>query len=600
MKAYAQIVLLIFGTAVFLTSGHLSTAQGSTYYVATNGDDNNSGSLSAPWRTIQQAMGSVSAGDTVQVRSGIYHEEISINISGTAVGGHITLHAYPGESPIIDGQNTRAKAFSLNAVNYIIIDGFEIRNFQSDANWELAAGIEIREGAQHIQIRNNKIHNIQPNPPDPNTAIANGIGIYGTDVTPVSDILVDNNELYNLTLGWSESIPINGNVDGFVITNNVIHDNDNIGIDVIGGEEWLVNDEGVPANLNQARNGLIADNLVYNIDSLTNPVYGGDRSAPCIYVDGGTAVTIERNTVHHCNFGVSIGSEHLGLVSSYVTLRNNFIYHSHTGGLVMGGADSVNGGSHYNNIINNTFFANDTDGHGGGEIWFQHETRHNIIKNNLFYATAQNIIFSNYYSTLSNNTIDTNLYYAPGGANNTTWVWNSTVYNSFAAWQVATGFDANSNFTTPQLVNTVTPDLHLLSSSPAINMGESLSIAGTTAVDGNARVQDCAIDIGADEYDYTLTAPIVSTAINTTTLTLQWPVVPGTVSYRIYHDTAPYFSAGVPDWSGKGLQYDGIGHIGNPVNNYYYLVESVNCDETETAVAPRLGEFDFPLVASDP
>lgn len=566
------------------------------YYVATNGNNCNSGTLAAPWRTIQYALDQVSAGDVVFVRGGVYNEAVSVNVSGSAGGGYITLQAYPGETPILDGQNSRTVGFYLDNVSHIVIDGFEIRQFKSYSD-VLAAGIEIREGSHHIQLRNNKIHSIQANLTNLDEAIANGIGVYGTSNSSVNNILIDSNELYNLTLGWSESLVVSGNVELFTITNNVIHDNDNIGIDVIGGEPWLEEYEGVLPALNQARDGVVADNLVYNIDSATNPVYEGDRSAPCLYVDGGTRVVMERNIVHDCNFGVSIGSENVGHSSSYVTLRHNFIYDSLKAGLVLGGSDfNDNGGAAFNTIVNNTFFANDTVGEGGGELWVQQRVQNTVIKNNIFYATAQNIALSNYNSTAVGNTIDYNLYFAPGGAGGTRWVWRSTNYGSFAAWRAATGFDAHSSFQQPQFVSTATPDLHLQLSSPAVNAGDVLAEA-TTDIDGEVRAVDCTPDIGADEVLFAVPLVVSNTAQSGTTLTLQWEGVAGSVGYRVYHDTMPYFAvSGVPAWEGSGLAFAGVGHLGSPATNYFYVVQSVNCEMVPTAVSPRFGTFNFAIV----
>ena len=75
---------------------------------------------------------------------------------------------------------------------------------------------------------------------------------------------------------------LNGNVEHFVVSHNKVHDNDNIGIDFIGFEGECP----TPA-LDQARNGVCTDNVVYNITSYGNPAYGKDRSADGLYVDGG-------------------------------------------------------------------------------------------------------------------------------------------------------------------------------------------------------------------------------------------------------------------------------------------------------------------------
>ena len=74
-----------------------------TYYVSTTGNDNNAGTLGAPWRTIQKAANTVHAGDTVQVRAGTYNEIVTMKTSGNATAGYITFQNYPGEAPIVDG-----------------------------------------------------------------------------------------------------------------------------------------------------------------------------------------------------------------------------------------------------------------------------------------------------------------------------------------------------------------------------------------------------------------------------------------------------------------------------------------------------------------
>ena len=83
-----------------------------TYYVqATGGSDSNPGTESRPFKTIQYAVNKLNAGDTLLVRSGTYVEVVVIRRSGT-VSAPITIAAYPGESPVIDG---RAGVDGLNS-----------------------------------------------------------------------------------------------------------------------------------------------------------------------------------------------------------------------------------------------------------------------------------------------------------------------------------------------------------------------------------------------------------------------------------------------------------------------------------------------------
>jgi hypothetical protein len=66
-----------FRPLVALGAGFLLPAQlvfGASYFVAADGEDGNSGEIGSPLRTIQAAMDLTQAGDTIEIRSGIYRE----------------------------------------------------------------------------------------------------------------------------------------------------------------------------------------------------------------------------------------------------------------------------------------------------------------------------------------------------------------------------------------------------------------------------------------------------------------------------------------------------------------------------------------------
>lgn len=55
-----------------------------------------------------------------------------------------------------------------------------------------------------------------------------GICVYArNDLAPVQNLTIEDCVVYDCDCGDSESMVLNGNVDGFVIKNNVIHDNNN-------------------------------------------------------------------------------------------------------------------------------------------------------------------------------------------------------------------------------------------------------------------------------------------------------------------------------------------------------------------------------------
>ncbi|MEI6291076.1 MAG: hypothetical protein WCP19_11645, partial [Chloroflexota bacterium] len=328
-----------------------------THFVSPSGNDGNDGlTIDTTWKTIQKAASSAAAGDVVCVRGGVYSERVTVNVSGIS-GAYITFQNYPGEYPVLDGTGIAVPASDNGMVyikdrSFIVFRGFEIRNYKTSIKNIVPIGIRITGTSHDIELRDNKIHHIEHNGTYSSGTDAHGIAVHGTSgIQAVMNIVIEGNELYNLKLGSSEALVLNGNVDGWQVNNNIVHDINNIAIDAIGFE-------GTAPSNDQARNGAIRGNHVYNIDSFGNPAYGTDRSADGIYVDGGRQIVIEQNRVHAANIGIELASEHAGKATSNVTVRNNFIYNNQEAGISIGGYDSSRGSTENCYIINNTLYKN--------------------------------------------------------------------------------------------------------------------------------------------------------------------------------------------------------------------------------------------------
>jgi len=288
------------------------------------------------------------------VRAGVYAEQVEVGVSGAA-GSPITLESYPGEAAIVDGTNVHVidgvGLIDINGQSHLVIQGLEVRNWTSHTS-DVPAGIMVQGAATDVQILGNHIHDIVTTIESCNGAGGNafGLAVYGTDTTPISSLVIHGNEVDHLRTGCSESLTINGNVDGFEVSNNLVHDNDNIGIDVIGAEGTAPT-----ASLDMARNGVVRANTVFNITSQNNAAYNG-LGADGIYVDGGKDVLIEQNVVHNTDLGIEITSEHSGHTASYCLARNNLVYYSNLAGASVGGYDVSVGGTDHCAFINNTLY----------------------------------------------------------------------------------------------------------------------------------------------------------------------------------------------------------------------------------------------------
>jgi hypothetical protein len=510
MKSFCKFCFLLVFSATSLFS-----QSGSTFYVSKSGSDLNSGSFTAPWLTIQHAANTVTAGATVYVENGVYNESVNFPNSGTS-SSPITFASYSGETAIIDGTGLSVSGTQglINIVNqsYLTVSGFEIRNYTTSSASPTPAGVWITGGGAGLQILNNLVHNITTTSEKNGNAF--GIAVYGTSSTPISNLTISGNQVYNLKTGSSESVNVDGNVTNFTISNNIVHDNDNIGIDAIGFE-------GVgPSGSDQARYGEISGNTVYNISGIKNPGEGDSYDADGLYCDGCEYVVFERNTVYACDLDMEAASEHKGHSSSYVTIRNNVFYDANTVGVSIGGYSNTVGASDHVVIVNNTLYNNNTKNQGAEfQIQFHSGSQSgNIFENNIVYAGTQNVwIYSFVKGTTTYPappaTMNWNLYYSTAGyVSDTSIDWaGKYTYKTFAAYQLGSGEDASSKVANPDFVS-VGSNFDLQSDSPAINAGStsltcsagycgnSSSIYGSTDYAGNPRINSSGqINIGAYE-----------------------------------------------------------------------------------------------------
>lgn len=470
-----------------------------TYYVSPNGSDASAGTISNPLRGINTALGKANAGDTVIVRAGTYYEKILFPKSGRP-DKNITLKAYTGEKVVIDGTGLsivgKEALVTIRNVNYIVLEGFEICNYKSSTPWVNINGILADAGSSNIIIRKNKVYNIEHNVRPEDGRSGHGIEITGNTNMAMKNILVEENEIHDCNTGYSENLTINGYVDGFIISKNKIYNTENIGIDAAGG--YAANT--IPA-FNYARNGVISDNELYNIDMSTGPL--GGHGAIGIYVDGARKITVERNKVHEADRGIGIVSETDAYPTDSCVVRNNFVYNCVRTGIYLGGyLNYTTGGTKNCYVVNNTLYFNNREvgafGEVEGEIRLTENCISNTIINNIIYARPANDVYIHKYtSTGSNNLIDYNLYYTTGSAK---WIWNGVDYADYNAWKTACGGDANTiNGSNPLFISTSLPDLHIQSNSPAVNSGNLLpnNTNGTTDIDGKPRVVNNKIGKGA-------------------------------------------------------------------------------------------------------
>ena len=122
----------------------------------------------------------------------------------------------------------------------VVIDNLDVKGLKSSDYNVVPVGYRVCGGADHVTIKNCEVYNIGCDYKDKSNIDeynAHGIIVSGEVKSAITDVTIDNCHVHNLTLGQSESLVLNGNVDGFKVINNLVENNDNIGIDLIGYEK---------------------------------------------------------------------------------------------------------------------------------------------------------------------------------------------------------------------------------------------------------------------------------------------------------------------------------------------------------------------------
>ncbi len=133
------------------------------YYVSTNGNDNNPGTIDHPWASWQKAFNMAVAGDTIYIRGGTYYsgteDDFGVYLfrkSGTYTHP-VCIFNYPGESPILDCSTiTRSSDITglyFDRCRYIHLKGLTVQGVKQPAQGSETNGIHI-ENSNGIKFEN--------------------------------------------------------------------------------------------------------------------------------------------------------------------------------------------------------------------------------------------------------------------------------------------------------------------------------------------------------------------------------------------------------------------------------------------------------------
>jgi hypothetical protein len=443
-----------------------SASHGRVLVVATDGNDSNAGTVTAPLRTVQVAVSRLSHGGTVELRAGRYHQRVRLS------GVHdLTLRPYPHETAVLDGTGLTPPRGTSAMVNIsgstdVTVTGLGVTGYHTSRMGVVPIGIYLHGHDNRITISDNHVHKLG----NYNGTLgsfninAHGIAAYGDDPhAAIRHLSIHGNTVDHLRTGASESVVVNGDVNHWAITGNHIFANNNIGIDAIGYEPTLTGKYRY-TQADRARHGVIAYNRIDHIQSRGNPSYwdhGWCNCADGIYIDGGTRIQVRSNHVTRSDIGIEVAAENGRGTADYVNVTHNHVTGSLFTGLATGGycndkpdcGGVKTGTSHDNRFAYNVLRGNNQLNDGSPELLIQYHCWRDTFVHNTITATNRAHVV---YGTVPDadtgghpigNRSDHNRFSAVGvGATKAEFDWLGHTYIGFATYQAKTGEDAHSTY----------------------------------------------------------------------------------------------------------------------------------------------------------
>jgi parallel beta-helix repeat protein len=413
-----------------------------TLYVSTTGNDNNAGTSSSPWRTIQKAANTLTAGQTVLVQAGTYSERVGMTRSGSS-GSIITFQAQG--TVVMMGFNIQA--------SYVKVDGFEIANTAGTSPSDRSNGSGVYLAGSNNVISNNYLHH------------TTAAGIYLT-TSAANNVISGNRIAYGVECG----IYVQG-------TNNLIDSND------ISHTRSVSNSDADGIRFFGTGN-IFRKNYIHDIILSDSP--GQSPHIDGFQTWGPTSNLIfEQNIVDHTTFNQCMIIEGLTQPVGNIIIRNNIFMTGKADGyspsvLVgdMGLVTSVT-------IVNNDMVA--LNGPVEFAVWLFPNARTVVVRNNVMYDHGNSgepyIRIDSGASGLdigSNAIFKSDNQMPKGGC----------LVNDFCFLNPSVS---------PGFVNAAANDFHLQSTSPLIDRGVTLPQV-TGDFDGVARPRGGGYEIGAFEY----------------------------------------------------------------------------------------------------
>jgi hypothetical protein len=389
-------------------------------YVSAAAPAGGTGTSAAPFNTVKACAAVVTAGHTCWVKAGTYSElNVCPKNSGTSDTARVTIAAYPGDSPVLDGGGQSGSAFDCWYKNYLTIRGLEIRNYvagPTSNHGGFGAALSILHGLSPV-ITRNTVHDILPSGSLQFAGIVANVNQSGS--TALSPVRITSNEVYDIDSathsgncgsgttvcqGMGIWVPAGDYLGGAVVSQNYTHGagKDGIRVECATNSTTLTIENNI--SVHNRNDGIDINNCFAKTSVLVRNNLAAWNGAQGLQPKHTDRVLMANNTVYgNSSNGFFVnGDDPEGTTGNYgteyganwnLTLRDNVLVNGAWGGQMTSGAYGLRPAIDYNLYYRTTSGLWWIDGLGGfstlsslrsGTGWEQH----GLVADPLFVSTS--------------------------------------------------------------------------------------------------------------------------------------------------------------------------------------------------------------------
>ncbi|MCE5335333.1 MAG: right-handed parallel beta-helix repeat-containing protein [Desulfobacteraceae bacterium] len=502
-----------FVSFMFLILIAAAPADATEFYVAPSGDDAASGTFAAPWKTPHKAAQQASAGDTVYLRGGtypIYEAEAPVVFanSGSDSSTPITLKGYQSETAILSGMLDRSDTaqWTLYHNNIYYTEGLYGCDFdgdipivvQDDAALQQKSGLSSLSaaGQTYFDRGSGRLYVWAKGGGNP--------GLYRMEIGQSGRLIefFPNNQfivIENLTLRGGyygiRCVPGGGNRTFRKLVLRHFR-NDAIKFNTTGNHDDLIENCSFSSYGDYGIDSFGSSNQTFRRNDFTG-IHSWKGGGGIKTMAGANNILIEGNYIHDLGGLGWSGALELR-ESQHIRVVNNLIARVQGPGINIYGNNATistpveDPTSRYITIANNTIYHAKLPA-----VWLSPASANITLGNNIIYQLSSDS--TNLRVDLGGETgfwSDYNLFYRPSGYPVRWLSANCTLLR----YQQKNLVDTHTLCKDPRFASISTGNLHLLGTSPAIDIG-TLLLAPSLDFDQVARPQGAGVDLGAFEYN---------------------------------------------------------------------------------------------------